>query len=190
MALDIELYRRTIYVPVGSQTRRGGSAAELGGDTGGRLRQLSVIDIEPEDASHTLVFIHGYGGSSPQWIYQLRFFGQFMRVIAPDLRGHGLSDDPKELAHSMEGLVDDVELLVDALQVTKPFYLIAHSFGGAVASEYTLRHPEDVRGLVLIGVPSRFILRPIIRHLMNVPDPSLDVSRHGLKLPYMLPSIH
>ena len=67
MALDIELYRRIIYAP-----------AE------GTVRRLSVIDIEPEAATRTLVFIHGYGGNSSQWIYQLRFFGQSMRVIAPD----------------------------------------------------------------------------------------------------------
>jgi len=193
MALDIELYRRTIYMPEGSQTRSGPSGAVVAGKAGGSLRRLSVIDIEPEQVTtHTLVFIHGYGGSSSQWIYQLRFFGQYMHVIAPDLRGHGLSDDPAELAHSMESLVDDVELLVDALHVPKPFYLIAHSFGGAVASEYTLRHPEDVRGLVLIGVPSRFILRPIVRRLLSIPDPifsriaaqlkiALDAPQHTLK---------
>src|SRR5690348_14037961 len=157
MALDIELYRRTVYAPVGTHTKK--------------LRRLSVIDIEPERAAHTLVFIHGYGGNSVQWVYQLRFFGQFMRVIAPDVRGHGLSDDPAQHAMSMENLVNDVELLVDALHVQKPFYLIGHSFGGAIASEYTLRHPEDVRGLVLIGVPTRFILHPMLRRLMNIPDP-------------------
>jgi len=173
MALDVELYRRTVYVSAGTNTKK--------------LRRLSVIDIEPENATHTLVFIHGYGGSGLQWIYQLRFFGQFMRVIAPDLRGHGLSDDPVELAYSMDGLVNDVELLVDSLQIQKPFYLIGHSFGGAIASEYTLHHPEDVRGLVLIGVPTRFILHPLVRRLMNVPDPIFSRLARRLKIALYAP---
>ena len=158
MALDVELYRRTVYVPVGEATKR-------------TLRRLSVIDIQPEGATRTLVLVHGYGGSALQWLYQLRFFGQTMRVVAPDLRGHGHSDDPSSLPVSMEGLVDDLETVLDALQVQHPFALIAHSFGGAVATEYALRHPEHVSQLVLIGVPSRFIIRPILRKLMYIPDP-------------------
>ena len=78
MSLDVELYRRTVYVP-------------MGGSPATKFRRISVLDIQPEDATHTLVFVHGYGGSALQWLYQLRFFGQTMRVVAPDLRGHGLS---------------------------------------------------------------------------------------------------
>src|SRR5437763_9109959 len=157
MALDIELYRHTIYAPFGRQREK--------------LRRISAVDIEPDDATHTLVFVHGYGGSAAQWLYQLQFFGQTMRVVAPDLRGHGLSDDPVELPCAMENLVDDLELVLERLGVSRPFYLIAHSFGGAVATEYALRHPEDIRGLVMIGVPSRFIVREIVRRLLRVPDP-------------------
>src|SRR5947199_1760125 len=78
MSLDVELYRRTVYVPMGGSREK-------------KFRRISVLDIQPEDATHTLVFVHGYGGSALQWLYQLRFFGQTMRVVAPDLRGHGLS---------------------------------------------------------------------------------------------------
>jgi long-chain acyl-CoA synthetase len=156
MALDVELYRRTLYIP----------------DAKGRqLRRVSVIDVHPEQAAHTLVFVHGYGGDAMQWLYQLRYFAQHVRVIAPDLRGHGLSDDSDALPYTMSGLVDDLEQVLDALDVQRPFTLIAHSFGGAVAGEYVLRHPEHVERLILIGVPTRFIIRPILRRLMNIPDP-------------------
>ncbi len=157
MPLNIELYRRTLYVPVGRGKQK--------------LRRISVIDMQPEDAQRTLVMVHGFGGSATQWLYQLQFFGQTMRVVAPDMRGHGLSDDPQELPCTMDELVADFELTLERLNVARPFYLLAHSFGGAIATEYTLRHPDDVRGLVLIGVPARFILREIIRRLMYIPDP-------------------
>ncbi len=157
MPLDIELYRRTLYVPV----ERGKQ----------KLRRISVIDMQPEDAQVTLVMVHGFGGGATQWLYQLQFFGQTMRVVAPDMRGHGLSDDPSELLCTMDELVADFELTLERLNVARPFYLLAHSFGGAIATEYTLRHPDDVRGLVLIGVPARFIVREIVRVLMNIPDP-------------------
>jgi long-chain acyl-CoA synthetase len=157
MALDIELYRRTIYTSVDRHAQK--------------LRRISVIDIHPEGATRTLVLVHGYGGSATQWLYQLQFFGQTVRVVAPDMRGHGMSDDPENLAYTMNGLVDDLELVLDRLEVQRPFYLIAHSFGGAISTEYALRHPEEVSGLVLVGVPTRFILRAAVERLMLIPDP-------------------
>ncbi len=157
MALDVEFYRRTIYTK---------------DHAGQALRRISVFDVHPEGATHTMVLVHGYGGNALQWLYQLRFFGQYVRVIAPDLRGHGLSDDDHALPYTMDGLVDDLEHLLDALEVKGPFSLIAHSFGGAISTEYALRHPQNISGLVLVGVPSRFIIRPIITRLMKVvPDP-------------------
>jgi long-chain acyl-CoA synthetase len=141
------------------------------GRQGQQLRRISIIDMQPEDAHLTLVMVHGYGGSVTQWQYQLSSFGQTMRVVAPDLRGHGFSDDPDDLPCTMETLVDDLEAVIERLDVPHPFYLLAHSFGGAVATEYALRHPDHVSGLVLIGVPSRFIVRDIVRRLMLVPDP-------------------
>jgi len=157
MTLDIEMYRRTVYVPLGH--------------VGKKMRHISVIDIHPEGAACALVFVHGYGGNAAQWLYQLRYFGQTVRVVAPDLRGHGLSDDPESLPYTMDGLVDDLEIVLEKLDVQVPFALIAHSFGGAVATEYTLRNPDTIGKLVLIGVPSRFIVRPVLRRLMSIPDP-------------------
>ena len=157
MALDIEMYRRTVYMPLDRARKK--------------IRRISVIDIHPEGATRTFVFVHGYGGNAAQWLYQLRFFGQMVRVIAPDMRGHGLTDDPASLPYTMEGLVDDLEVVLEQLDVQVPFALIAHSFGGAVATEYALRHGDNVSKLILIGVPTRFIVRPILRRLMNIPDP-------------------
>lgn len=77
MALDIEL----VYVPARYGTQN--------------LRRISVVDIHPEGATQTLVFVHGFGGNVSQWLYQLRFFGQNMHLIAPNLRGHGLSEDDR-----------------------------------------------------------------------------------------------
>lgn len=168
MVLDVELYRRTVYTPAVRDTQG--------------PRRISVIDINPENASCTLLFIHGYGGSTMQWLYQLRFFGQTMRVIAPDLLGHGLSDDPVGHVYTMDGLVNDLELILNALQVRGPVHIIAHSFGGAVAIEYTLCHPENVHSLVLIAVPTRFILHPAMVHLMKIPDPIFSRIARSIKV--------
>jgi long-chain acyl-CoA synthetase len=170
MALDIELYRRTVYVPA----RRGTDS----------LRRISVIDIHPEGATQTLLFVHGFGGNVSQWLYQLRFFGQRLHLIAPNLRGHGLSDDPAGLAYTMESFVHDLEVVLEALQVQEPVHLIAHSFGGAIATEYVIRHPEKVRSLVLIGVTTHFTMIPLLGRLLRVPDPlfSFAAKKLGIAL--------
>jgi long-chain acyl-CoA synthetase len=173
MALDIELYRRTIYVPA----RRGTED----------LRRISVIDIHPDGATQTLLFIHGFGGNVSQWLYQLRFFGQSMRLIAPNLRGHGLSDDPPGLAYTMASFVHDLEVVLEALQVQEPFHLIAHSFGGAIATEYVVRHPEKVRSLVLIGVTTHFTMIPLLGRLLRVPDPLFSFAAKKLGVALFAP---
>lgn len=173
MALDIELYRRTIYTTVNLRAQK--------------LRRISVIDIHPEGATRTLVLVHGYGGSATQWLYQLQFFGQTIRVIAPDMRGHGMSDDPENLPYTMHGLVDDLELVLDRLEVQRPFYLLGHSFGGAISTEYALRRPEEVRSLVLIGVPTRFILRAIVERLLFIPDPLFSWIAQVIKVALFAP---
>src|SRR6266567_1545414 len=154
MALDIELYRRTIYTSVDRHAQK--------------LRRISVIDIHPEGATRTLVLVHGYGGSATQWLYQLQFFGQTIHVIAPDMRGHGMSDDPENLPYTMKGLVDDLELVLDRLEVQRPFYLLAHSFGGAISTEYALRHYEDVPR----NIPhAQQVVIPVSAHLVQLERP-------------------
>ncbi len=169
MALDVELYRRSVYAPAGPKSKQ--------------LRRISVIDIAPEGYTHTLVLVHGYGGHALQWIYQLRAFGATMRVIAPDLRGHGGSDDPAELPASMDGLLEDLEIALDAVGAERPFALLAHSFGGAIAVEYALRYPERVSGMVLIGVPARFEIQPGTRLLMSMPNAVFTFARDRFHLP-------
>lgn len=173
MALDIELYRRNVYVPA----RRGTQG----------LRRISVIDIHPEGATQTLLFVHGFGGNVSQWLYQLRFFGQSMHLIAPNLRGHGLSDDPVGIPYTMESFVLDLEAVLDALHVQEPVNLIAHSFGGAIATEYVVRHPEKVRSLVLIGVATHFTMIPLLGRLLRIPDPLFSFAAKKLGVALFAP---
>ncbi len=166
MDVDLDLYRREVLV-----SRRP------------RVR-LSVIDIHPEHPQHTLVFIHGFGGQARQWIYQVRAFSMTNRVIAPDLRGHGLSDKPPGPYH-LEGLLDDLEIVFRSLDVRPPVVLIGHSFGGAIVTEYALRHPDQVERLVLISTPGEYRLHLLYRLLFRIPLPVLRAAE-----PFTRPWLH
>jgi pimeloyl-ACP methyl ester carboxylesterase len=71
-------------------------------------------------------------------------------VAVPDLRGHGSSDKPAELAaYSLEIMADDLLGVADHLG-WRSFTLLGHSMGGMVAQVLALRAPERLDGLVLM----------------------------------------
>ena len=74
----------------------------------------------------TIVFIHGFGGQAEQWQYQLQKFSLENRVVALDLRGHGLSDKPGR-GYNMPQLVDDLGTALILLKVKGKFVLVGHS---------------------------------------------------------------
>jgi pimeloyl-ACP methyl ester carboxylesterase/AraC-like DNA-binding protein len=86
---------------------------------------------------------------SPIWSGWLRALAADFRLIRYDERGNGLSDwDTPEL--SLDAFVDDLACVVDAAGVDR-FDLLGISQGAAVAIAYSLKYPERVRRMVLLG---------------------------------------
>ncbi|MFM8425686.1 MAG: alpha/beta fold hydrolase, partial [Chloroflexota bacterium] len=121
------------------------------------LVRLSAIDVSPASPKHTIVFIHGFGGKAEQWQYQMQKFAMDNRVIALDMRGHGLSDKPST-GYEMDRIQLDLETALSQLKVSTPFVLIGHSFGGAVVTEYALKHPDHIEKLIIIATAGEFRL--------------------------------
>ncbi len=156
MEIDLELYREDVWV---------------GPDA---IVRLSVIDVQPERPQRTLVFLHGFGGWAKQWRKQLQFFSDSNRCIALDLRGHGLSDKP-DSSYSMDELMSDLDSVLSALHAPERFVLLGHSFGGAMAAQYAVQHPERVEKLVLAATPGEFLLNPLFRLGLLLPLPILKL---------------
>lgn len=148
--LDLDLYR--VYVPIPSLS-----------DV-----SLSVIDIYPDGAEKTIVFIHGFAGCAETWEYQINHFALEYRVIVPDLRGHGQSDAPFT-QYTMPELVSDINAIADALNLPEKFILVGHSFGGSVCIEYAAAHPERLEKLVLIATAGEYPLPKSASLLSRVP---------------------
>ncbi|HUP92181.1 MAG TPA: alpha/beta hydrolase [Solimonas sp.] len=94
-----------------------------------------------------LVLLHGLGGSLEDWESQLEPFAQRRRVIAPDLRGFGLTPRGTH-APTIARLAADVWTLLQQLGIAR-FALCGHSMGGAVALQLALDHPGAVDKLVI-----------------------------------------
>lgn len=96
-----------------------------------------------------VVFIHGIGASMYGWRYALpAALAAGYRVIAFDNRGFGFSGKPAH-GYSNADYARLVVALLDSLGVSSAV-LVGHSMGGAIAAEVALRHPDRVRGMVLI----------------------------------------
>jgi len=105
------------------------------------------LAVEVHGKGPAVLFVHGYPLDRTLWTAQLSALDGY-RVIAPDLRGLGLSDAP-DLGYSMPTYADDLAALLEALQVDE-VVLVGLSMGGYVAFEFLRRHRERVRALVLL----------------------------------------
>lgn len=108
-----------------------------------------------------VILLHGYtdsGRSFRQVIDELTGLDKNLRIIVPDLRGHGESSMPDsaqcaetpESCFEMSDFVADVIALMDSLRISKA-HIVGHSMGSVIAQELVLRHAGRVNGLVLIG---------------------------------------
>jgi pimeloyl-ACP methyl ester carboxylesterase len=97
-----------------------------------------------------LVFLHNGGNDHRIWDRQITHFSKTHRVIAVDHIGHGNSDRPS-VDYTLPLFTGEVAALIDQLHLA-PVTLIGHCIGAAMALNYTLAHPADVRRLVLFNV--------------------------------------
>jgi 3-oxoadipate enol-lactonase len=95
-----------------------------------------------------LLLLHGFPLHRGIWNTQLAVLGENMRVIAPDLRGHGQTDAPPG-PYSMEGMARDCAGLLDELNVTEPVVVAGLSMGGYVALAFARQFADRLAGLVL-----------------------------------------
>jgi pimeloyl-ACP methyl ester carboxylesterase len=95
----------------------------------------------------TMLMIHGFPLSSSMWEMQLDDLNELLRVIAPDLRGHGFSE--AEPPYSIAQYTDDCVALLDSLGVIEPVVVCGLSMGGYIALDMVNRYPERVAALIL-----------------------------------------
>ena len=100
----------------------------------------------------TLVLLHGYPQTWYEWRHILSPLAARYTVIAPSLRGAGLSDAPPT-AYDKKTIAGDIHGLLVELGRDKDIRLVGHDIGTMVAYAYAAAHPGDVRKLVLSEAP-------------------------------------
>ncbi len=98
-------------------------------------------DISPPDVD-TIVLVPGIDGTAELFYRQIPLLARHFDVVA-----FPLPDRPDA---TMEDLADDLALLVDEVGHNGAL-LLGESFGGALSLHVALRHPERVKGLVIVN---------------------------------------
>jgi pimeloyl-ACP methyl ester carboxylesterase len=122
--------------------------------TNGFMTHYRVPARRPPGAM-TVVCLHGSGADSIVWSAQISRLRKNYTIIAPDLPAHGRSEG--RALQSAKEYAEWLHEFAQALELER-FFLMGHSFGGAVAQEYARMHPAKIAGLVLIGTGTRFKL--------------------------------
>ncbi len=141
---------------------------------------LHVVRAGPA-AGPPVVLLHGFPEFWFAWkdvIGPLARAG--FRVIVPDQRGAGDSDRPHEIeSFRIDQLGDDIASLIAALGLENAF-VAGHDWGGAVAWNLAIRHPERVRRLVVLGTP-----HPDVRPSAPARSASISWYRTFFRIPWL-----
>ena len=95
----------------------------------------------------TIVLLHGYLESIEVWDDFTDLLNPWLRVIAVDLPGHGISEVKGDV-HTMEYLADTVNDALRQLEVDRCI-VCGHSMGGYAALEFLRKYPAETEGIIL-----------------------------------------
>ncbi len=144
-----------------------GAAPAPGSLGGGRGLPAAVLPTGPlafrtSDSVQLFVKIAGHGvpclvvhGGPGAGSYSLEHLGlqpleSSLQLIYLDQRGSGRSASSPRHHYALARQVQDLEELRQRLGL-RQWVLLAHSFGGVIATAYAQRYPERVQGLVLVN---------------------------------------
>jgi pimeloyl-ACP methyl ester carboxylesterase len=105
---------------------------------------------EEHGSGTTILGIHGAGSSAVFWEDAAARLAELGRAIVYDRRGCSQSERPDPYAvTTVQAHADDALGLLRELDA-EPAVLIGRSYGGTVALDFAIRHPDSVLGLALL----------------------------------------
>jgi epoxide hydrolase 4 len=114
--------------------------------------RMQVLEAGPAEGPLVLL-LHGFPELSESWREVLpRLARAGFRAVAPDLRGYGGTDRPRE-GYDLDTLANDIVQLARHLQPDRPVYLVGHDWGGVIAYHVAAMHPEVVERLAVVNAP-------------------------------------
>jgi len=119
--------------------------------TGGGGIKLNLVEAG-NSRGRPILFIHGFSQCGLAWARQTNSdLAVDYRLLAMDLRGHGLSDKPREGYDDSKLWADDVNAAITTLNLDYPI-LCGWSYGSLVILDYVRHYGEDaIGGINFVG---------------------------------------
>lgn len=139
--------------------------------------RISVREWGPRTAPLTVIFAHGFCLQTSTWAAQLEYlrqhWGDTVRLVAYDQRGHGESGVAPPLSYTIDQLGCDMQAVLDAVAPDGPILLVGHSMGGMSILSHARQHPEmigsRVVGAALISTSARGLAMAGLFPIANTP---------------------
>ena len=96
----------------------------------------------------TVILLHGLGGSTQAWQFNITPLAEKYHVIVPDQIGFGKSDKPL-VNYRIRTYVDFLDQFCKQLKIERAT-LVGNSMGGWIAAAFTAAFPDRVDKLVLV----------------------------------------
>ena len=105
---------------------------------------------EIQGEGQPLLLMHGSFMNIPlNWSQIIPLLAKDRKVIAVEMQGHGRTRDiTREISY--EGMADDVSGLLNHLKIDQAD-ILGYSMGGGIAFQFAVRHPEQLRRLVVLS---------------------------------------
>jgi pimeloyl-ACP methyl ester carboxylesterase len=136
-----------------------------------------------------VVLVHGLGKPAARdWAQVIPALAQRYRVYALDLPGFGESDKGNHL-YTPDNFARVIESVLEK-RVTRPFTLIGHSMGGAIALAYAAEYPQRLSRLVLVdaagvlhrSVYAEFLMRAGAQRAIGLDSPWFETVSRAIQI--------
>jgi len=125
--------------------------------------QLSFADVGGERVAYlerpgsgpTVVLVHGFTANKDIWLAYIRCLPRTLRVVAPDLKGHGDNAQSMTQDYDARSLVTHTQDFLDTV-VPEPFHLAGNSLGGLVSAGCAAEADERLKSLALFAPAGHF----------------------------------
>jgi pimeloyl-ACP methyl ester carboxylesterase len=98
--------------------------------------------------SPTVVLLSGFGAPQTYWNPVVPDLAAQTTVLTYDRAGIGKSEIGSLPAHGKRAVID-LHMILDKLELPKPYIVIGHSYGGDLARLFVSMFPDDIGGLIL-----------------------------------------
>lgn len=112
---------------------------------------LNVYDFGNKNGKHTFVGISGRGvvDFSVRIHRLMDSFAEEDRIVVVDRAGYGLSEDT-QTPQTIETVVNNYRTALKNAGIEAPYILLPHSLGGAYATYWESKYPEEIEGVVFL----------------------------------------